>query len=381
VDDNATNREIVARHARTWGMDPLAVGTPSEALARIERGDAFDVAILDMMMPDMDGLGLAREIRRHRDDHELPLVLLTSLGRLPQADLSRAFTAQLTKPIRASQLYNALLKALAARPRDQQVESAPEEPKPIQSSLRILLAEDNAVNQKVALKLLDQLGYRADVVSNGLEALDALDRQGYDVVLMDVQMPELDGLDATRRIRERWKAEARPYVVAMTANAMPEDREACRAAGMDDYVAKPIRAEELVAALSRVQARHPDGNGAVGDGVRLEAGVIGDLRELGGDEFLAEVIDTFLDEAPSLIGALRASHERGEAEGLRRAAHSLKSNGETFGAKEFADLCRELEERAKRGEFDQAAELIDRIERAYRALASTLGALRPPVPS
>jgi CheY-like chemotaxis protein len=334
-----------------------------------------------MMMPDLDGLGLAREIRRHRDEHELPLVLLTSLGRLPEADLSRAFTSQLTKPIRASQLYNALLKALAERPRDEQAESAAEESKPIQSSLRILLAEDNAVNQKVALKLLDQLGYRADVVSNGLEALDALDRQRYDVVLMDVQMPELDGLDATRRIRLRWSAEARPYVVAMTANAMPEDREACRAAGMDDYVAKPIRPEELAAALSRVQARHADSNGAVGDGVSLEAGVVDDLRELGGEEFLAEIIDTFLDEAPSLIGALRASHERGEAEELRRAAHSLKSNGETFGAKEFAGLCRELEEQAKQGEFDRAAELVDRIERAYRALAATLAALRPPVAS
>ena len=122
------------------------------------------------------------------------------------------------------------------------------------SALRILLAEDNAMNQKVALRLLEQLGYRADVANNGLEAIEALERQPYDVVLMDVQMPELDGLDATRRICERWPPESRPHIIAMTANALPEDREACFAAGMDDYVAKPIRAEELVAALKRAQA-------------------------------------------------------------------------------------------------------------------------------
>ena len=127
--------------------------------------------------------------------------------------------------------------------------------KPATSSLRILLAEDNAVNQKVALRLLDQLGYRADVASNGLEALEALERQPYDVVLMDVQMPELDGLDASRRICERWPAEARPRIIAMTANAMPEDREACFAAGMDDYVAKPIRPTELAEALPHASDR------------------------------------------------------------------------------------------------------------------------------
>ncbi len=378
VDDNATNREIVARHAHSWDMKPVTVETPFEALALIERGEVFDVAVLDMMMPDMDGLGLAREIRRHRDERELPLVLLTSLGRLPQAESARAFAVQLAKPLKASQLYNALLKALAEGSQGAEAGLAPEELRPVRSSLRILLAEDNGVNQKVALRLLDQLGYSADVVSNGLEALAALERQPYDVVLMDVQMPELDGLDATRRIRRRWNPEERPHIVAMTANAMPEDREACLAAGMDDYVAKPIRPEELVAALSRVQAREPNGDGPV-DGVTLESAALDDLRELGGEEFLAEVIDTFLDEGPSLIGALATAHERGDAEELRRAAHSLKSNGRTFGATEFADLCRELEERAKRGEFARAAELFDRVEQAYRALADTLVALRPRV--
>ena len=378
VDDNATNREIVARHARSWGMDPVAVEKPSEALALIERGEAFDVAVLDMMMPDMDGLGLGREIRRHRDDRRLPLVLLTSLGRLPQAETARAFAVQLAKPVKASQLYNALLKALAGHEQEAQGDNGREEATPARSSLRILLAEDNAVNQKVALRLLDQLGYRADVVENGLEVLDALERRVYDVVLMDVQMPRLDGLDASRRIRERWRDDEGPRIIAMTANALPEDREACFAAGMDDYLAKPIRREELTVALSRLRPiARPSTAAANGGGQSLDANAVADLKELGGDDFLAEVIDTFLDDAPALVATLRASCERTDAEELRRAAHSLKSNGRTFGAHEFAELCRELEERAKRGELDGSSELVDRIEEAYQALAGALAALRP----
>ena len=186
-------------------------------------------------------------------------MLLTSLAGLPQARSAEEFSVQLTKPVRASQLYNALVSVLraagaepAARRHCRRTTRCAET-----SSLRILLAEDNAVNQKVALRILDKLGYRADVASNGLEALEALERQPYDVVLMDVQMPELDGLDASRRICERWPAESRPRIIAMTANAMLEDREACFAAGMDDYVAKPIRPEELAEALSRARTSAP----------------------------------------------------------------------------------------------------------------------------
>jgi PAS domain S-box-containing protein len=378
VDDNATNCEIVARHARSWGMDPVAVEGPSEALALIEEGEKFDVAVLDMMMPEMDGLALAQEIRRRRDERELPLVLLTSLGRLPQGESSGAFAVQLAKPVKASQLYNALLKALAEHAHEPEAgEAVTGAAEPTRSTMRILVAEDNVVNQKVALRLLDRLGYRADVVFNGLQALDALERQRYDVVLMDVQMPELDGLDASRRIHERWTDEARPRIIAMTANALPEDREACFAAGMDDYLSKPIRPDELAAALSRVRLREETNDSDGNAGVSLEAGAVQGLKELGGEEFLAEVIDTFVADAPALIATLRASHERGDAEELRRTAHSLKSNGQTFGAERFAEFCRELEERAKRGELDGASELINRIDREYGALEGALVALRP----
>jgi len=378
VDDNATNREIVVRQARSWGMDPVAVEHPSAALALLEAGERFDVAVLDMLMPDMDGLELAHEIRSHSDANALPLLLLTSVGRLPGARASAEFAAQLAKPIKASQLFNALLSVLHRQGEPPIAEPAPESDWPAtQSSLRILLAEDNAVNQKVALALLHRLGFRADVAWNGLEAVAALERRPYDVVLMDVQMPELDGLDATRRICERWPPESRPHIIAMTANALLEDREACFAAGMDDYLAKPVRPEELAAALSLARALGDDGRPVAEAEVRLEESALESLRELGGDEFLGEVVSTFLEDAPSLLASLRSELEQGDAAELRRAAHTLKTNGLTFGAVAFAELCLELEQRAKTGDLDRAGSLVDRIDQEYVALEQALTLLVP----
>jgi signal transduction histidine kinase/CheY-like chemotaxis protein len=252
VDDNATNREIMTRQTQSWGMEPVVVALPSEALALIETGERFDVAALDMVMPEMDGCELARRIRHDPNGQEVPLVLLTSLASLPRARSAEEFSVQLTKPVRASQLYNALVGVFTDPAAEPVSSDAPVEDVPVTSLLRILLAEDNPVNQKVALRILDKLGYRADVASNGIEVLAALEREPYDVVLMDVQMPEMDGLDASRRICAQWPEESRPRIIAMTANAMIEDREACFAAGMDDYLAKPVRPEELAEALSRV---------------------------------------------------------------------------------------------------------------------------------
>ena len=371
VDDNATNREILSRHARSWGMEPTAVEHPAEAVAMIGAGAQFDVAVLDMMMPDMDGIALAREIRRLRSERELPLVLLTSLGRLPQLGTTGEFAAQLAKPLRASQLYNTLVRIIGADLQAEGAGDAETDGKPQALPLRILLAEDNAVNQKVALRLLERLGYGADVVWNGLEALDALQRQQYDVVLMDVQMPELDGLDASRRINELWPAETRPRIIAMTANALPEDREACLAAGMDDYVAKPIRPEELADALRRSK---PVSRITEHD---FRSGALDDLRDLGGDEFVHEVIETFLADAPTLLTALRNSLDAREAGEVRRAAHTLKSNGATLGADRFAAACRELELRAKSADLDGGYQLVERIEREFDQLQKELGPLRP----
>jgi CheY-like chemotaxis protein/HPt (histidine-containing phosphotransfer) domain-containing protein len=356
-------------------MEPVAVEHPSKALELIAEGAQFDVAVLDMMMPDMDGITLAHEIRRRRSERELPLLLLTSVGRLPQAWSTSDFSAQLAKPLKASQLYNALLRVIAAGAEVEEAVEVASDGKPVTSTLRILLAEDNAVNQKVALRLLEQLGYGADVAWNGLEALEALERQTYDVVLMDVQMPELDGLDAARRICERWPEEARrPRIIAMTANALPEDREACFAAGMDDYVAKPIRSNELADALRRARPRRETEVSSVEPGAGFDPAALENLRELGSDDFLSEVIDAFLDDSPALLATLRYSLNDEDADELRRAAHTLKSNGSTFGAKDFSELCRELEERAKTGQLAGASELVNRIEQAYQPLQKALAA-------
>ncbi|MBK9245385.1 MAG: GAF domain-containing protein [Burkholderiales bacterium] len=256
VDDNATNRRVLSLQAGKWGMVVRETDSPAEALRWVEQGEAFDVAILDMHMPEMDGLELAQRMKQLRP--ALPRVLFSSLGRR-EGDVERVFSAHLAKPVRQSQLFDTLVGLLAreAARREPDRAAGPKIDATLaeRHPLRILLAEDNAVNQKLALRILQQMGYRADLASNGLEAVESVGRQTYDVVLMDVQMPEMDGLEASRRITAKWPAGRRPRIVAMTANAMAGDREMCIDAGMDDYITKPIRVEQLVEALMQATAR------------------------------------------------------------------------------------------------------------------------------
>ncbi len=259
VDDNATNRRVLTLQTSKWGMDPRATASPVEGLKWLADGEKYDVAILDMHMPEMDGVAMARQIRAAQPS--LPLVLFSSLGRREMtAGDENLFDAYLAKPIRQSHLFDALV-GLFARDGDGQIHAAPAA-KPMldpemaaRHPLRILLAEDNVVNQKLALRLLQQMGYRADLASNGIEAVESVQRQQYDVVLMDVQMPEMDGLEATRKICSDMPSGTRPRIVAMTANAMQGDREMCIEAGMDDYLTKPIRVERLVEALAHAHGR------------------------------------------------------------------------------------------------------------------------------
>jgi CheY-like chemotaxis protein len=256
VDDNATNRRILSLQTAKWGMQSRATESPLEAVRWIEAGETFDLAILDMHMPEMDGLALARQIRERRAT--LPLVLFSSLGRREAGDTDKLFSAYLAKPIRQSQLFDTLVGLLVHDTTPKAVAPSKSQLDPTMGArhpLRILLAEDNVVNQKLAIRILQQMGYRADLASNGEEAVESVARQAYDVVLMDVQMPEMDGLEASRQICSRWEPQARPRIVAMTANAMQGDREMCLTAGMDDYLTKPIRVERLVEALNRVSAR------------------------------------------------------------------------------------------------------------------------------
>ena len=414
VDDNSTNRRILTTHLDAWGMPARATGSSVEALGWIRAGEQFDIGILDMHMPDMDGVTLARAIREHLSGDALPLVLFTSLGRREARADTEGFAAYLHKPIKPSQLFDALVSVLAERP----IHVAPRgaarsELDPDMARrhpLRILLAEDNVVNQKVALRLLGQMGYRADVAANGLEAIDAIERQTYDVVLMDVQMPELDGFEASREINRRWPGGGRPRLVAMTANVMQGDRELCSASGMDDYVAKPIRVEELIAALARCprrpQSGAPAGNvGAAGasQGAQplstgpparavdlapstepeqapaatvIDQAVFERLTGTVGAAFVAELIDTFIEDAAKLFATLRRALAKRDLDSFRRAAHSFKSNSEILGAARLASVARELEAIARAGSLDGVEDRLCHLESGFEIVARRLGELR-----
>jgi CheY-like chemotaxis protein len=256
VDDNDTNRRIFKSQTEKWDMTVVDTAFPREGLAKIQRGESYDLIVVDMFMPEMDGLMLAREIRKLLP--KIPIILFSSFGHRGTEFDPGLFNAILAKPLKQSLLFDTLVSIFD--PQHVQAPAVIPTPLPldpemgIKHPLRILLAEDNAVNQKLALRLLQQLGYRADLASNGFETIDSLERQVYDLVLMDVQMPEMDGLDATRLIRVSSDIR-QPCIIAMTANAMEGDREMCIAAGMDDYISKPIRVNELVDALMKVDRK------------------------------------------------------------------------------------------------------------------------------
>ena len=413
VDDNQTNRRILTLQAASWQMIASATGSPTEALAWLQAGESFDAVITDMQMPEMDGLALAQSIRDlQTPTADLPLIMLTSLGNRDALQGSQAnpveFAAFLTKPVKPSQLFNALVRVFTGKERE-----VPEPPTATtqhfdatmgqRHPLHILLAEDHPTNQKLALRILERLGYRADVAANGLEAVEAVLRQHYDVVLMDVQMPEMDGLEATRRIRqlESESGSQRLPIVAMTANAMRGDRELCMAAGMDDYVSKPIRVETLVKALSKV-APHDDHGQlhepevaqplSLPNGIQeapseidakdvesvLDMKAIDNLFEItGGDPaFLAELIDSYLATAPPLFKQLYQGLQEGDAAGFRMAAHTLKSGSADFGATRLAQLCGRLEEMGMRGALDGAEPLLKEAETLFGRVQWALGRLR-----
>ena len=263
VDDNAVNRQILTLQCRKWGLSSRAASLPGEALEWIREGTPYNIAVLDMNMPEMNGLELGREIRKLRTEDELPMILLSSVGK-PEVseDSENIFARYLSKPTKQSQLFNILLDVLGQTVK-RKIEMAPLPDQKLAERLplRILLADDSAINQKVALRILKKMGYVADVAGNGLEAFDALERQHYDLIFMDVQMPEMDGLEATRRIVEKLGRQ-RPVIIAMTANAMEGDKEKCLDAGMDDYISKPVRPQKVRSALEhwghRTSARVPE---------------------------------------------------------------------------------------------------------------------------
>jgi signal transduction histidine kinase/DNA-binding response OmpR family regulator len=417
VDDNGANRRMMTLQTRAWGMLPWATASSTEALDGLRHGDRFDVGLLDVQMPEMDGFRLAAEMKRVCGDQIFPVVMLTSLGQGEGDAKGVEFAALLTKPIKPSQLYNALLGLFAREVLPGEGHEVPARSRfdaqmAQRLPLRILLAEDNVINQQVALSFLGRLGYGADVAENGLEVLSSLRRQPYDVVLMDVQMPEMDGLEATSLLRQMSRTElaagAQPRIIAMTAAALREDRDACLEAGMDDYISKPIEVQELVAALAKCRSvlrpsHQTPGEAVSGPAVQpgttvapssipmepepVDAAAPGvlDLKaiqrlQLGlGDRagtVLPELIEQFSQDGKRLLAEAWLAVEKGKVDDLRLAAHSLKSTSATFGANELSAVTRELEHLARDGKLEGATELLRRAEAEFSRAQAALEVAR-----
>ena len=394
VDDNATNRKILREQVASWDMESGEAEGGSWALealrAAAEAGRPYDAAVLDMMMPAMDGIELACKIKADPALSPTRLVLLTSLGqRGDGVDVREAgIEAYLTKPARQSDLYDALATVIG------DPKAAPEEDPGLvtrsalretrrASKARLLVAEDNPVNQKVAVRMLERLGYRADVAANGLEAVEALGRIPYAAVLMDVQMPEMDGYEATAEVRRRERGTGRRTpVIAMTANAMAGDREEALNAGMDDYVPKPVKPQELREVLERWVPEDPSnapgpaaggsaapGNGVAGGAAPLDRAVLANLAELeegDGEGLLGELVSLFEQDARVRFSELYRAVEDGDARAVERASHALKGSSGNLGATPMARLCGELERAGSSGDLAQAPGLLEQIEAEYR---------------
>ena len=388
VDDNATSRRFLVELTTKWGMVPHGTGDPQEAMNCLRDGNRFDLAILDAQLPGMDGFTLAAEIHQ-LPDAAMPLVLLTPLGlRQDAASVARIPLATFTtKPVKPAQFFESLLHAFYPTKTDEpEPQPPPDQAKQNFASrrpLRVLLCDDNFINQKVATRILQQLGYEPDLATNGQEALDALGQKPYDMIFMDVMMPEMDGLEATRAIRELQQASdkghfnSRIVIIAMTAQAMQGDREKCIAAGMDDYLAKPIRPNDVRAVIERwsVEAGSPASAPPVpppGTDAPPDAGEppveMDRLLDLGGGdaESLRELVDLYLKQTTGQLAQLESAVQASKAEEVRQVAHSCAGASATLGMKRLVPLLRELERQGKSGQLTNADQLCAEAAREFK---------------
>ena len=403
VDDNATNRRLLRLQLQRWGMECTDVDGAAEAGALLAAGARFDVALLDMHMPGVDGEQLARSLRAAPATQDLPLVLLTSMHAFADGGSESPFEAVLTKPPRSGALQETLLDLLcpmgpgpaasgseASGPASTNAASRvrTERGRPASPPLRILLAEDNPVNQQVAQLLLAKLGHEVVTVDNGRRAVQAVQAEAFDVVLMDVHMPEMDGLEATRRIRSGLPADRQPYIVAVTASVLLEDRTECLRAGMDDHLAKPVRAADLADLLSRrrppaaVPASLPVAGGAdAPEHPPLEVTVRARADDLGFGSTpedraaYAGLLRGFVERAPALTADLRAALVTGDGPTLAAAAHSMKGAASNLGAEALAARCEVLEARGRAGSLVAGAPLEPALSAEVEATCRTFSDL------
>ncbi len=381
VDDNATNCRILEEMLRQWGMHPTAVLSGPEALEALgraaEAGEPFPLVLLDAMMPGMDGFMLAEEIRKRPELAGAAVMMLSSGDRRGDAERCRSLglVRYLVKPVNQSDLLDALAQALSAPAPAVRQWARPQEAAPAGPTLRVLLAEDNLVNQRLAIRILEKQGHAVTPVLNGRDAVEALEKQAFDVVLMDVQMPILDGMEATARIRRREAGTSRRTpIIALTAHALKGDRERCLAAGMDAYLSKPIQAAELVRALADVaSARAGTANPAgpiCGPDLFDEQAA---LARLDGDsDLLRDVAGLFVTDAARMVEAVRSAVCAGDARGVQLSAHALKGSASTFSARALVEAAWALEQMGRRADLGGAAEALAALEREAARLRQAL---------
>jgi len=400
VDDHETNRRILHKQISSWGMRDGMAENGAVALellrAAAESGEAYDLAVLDMQMPDMDGIQLARAISSVPAISSTRLVLLTSIGiNINETARMAGVEVVLNKPVRQSQLHDALATMLGtpteaqARPSRRGVgpPSHPTSAAEVQAARgHVLLVEDYPVNQMVATRMLERSGYRVDAVNNGREAVEAVSNIPYGAVLMDVQMPEMDGYEATAEIRRREESGRHTPIIAMTADAMQGDRERALASGMDDYLAKPVKHEELETVLER-WIPHPEqesleqmSDGAAEaneDAPALDLSVLesrrGPQRD-GEPDKLARIVGLFIDDVPLRLEELRQAVESGEAQKVEETAHMLKGGTGYMGAVQMAKICARIQGLGASGELSHVPELLDELEAEFKRIRPALEA-------
>ena len=378
IEDNPTNQRIIAQRGRGWGMTvEIAAGGP-QALGILEQSESFDVVILDLQLPGTDGMELAKRIRQAPGGRLSPLLLLSSL-RLRSDDnrpMEAGVSGYVHKPIRPVQLLEALCRALSIQlQREKKAPAAPTLDPDLARRLpmRLLLADDNPINQKVGLSVLHKLGYRADLANNGLEVLQALETKVYDLIFLDVQMPEMDGLEAARQICQRWSPERRPAIIAMTGNALMGDREKCLAAGMDDYISKPVRVAEIQGALERwgpLKGAHSDTKillraKATSPEDLVEQAVTLQLRSdnAPGSAELRECLEKYIESAPGCLAQLAKSAQ--DPSGLVESAGAFKKSSNEAGAKRMAALCHKLEELGRASTLESVPAVLQELRAAF----------------
>lgn len=405
VDDNATNRKIFVHQTASWGMLGAEADSGARALETLReaaaRNEPFEIAILDLMMPEMDGFQLAEKIKADPTISATRLILLPSFGKRGHGQIARetGIAAYLQKPVRQSQLYNCLITVMNEQPENSNDAASPRlitqhsmrnvTPPKIKveksvSNARVLVAEDNPVNRKVALSQLKSLGYAAEIVSNGREAADAIKKSAYDVVLMDCQMPEMDGFEATAEIRRHETGAKHTKIIAMTAHALEGEREKCLAAGMDDYLSKPVKIETLRQMLEKWISPDAEKQNRVEADVSskvkvldsIDASVLNGFKDLqppDEPDLVTELIDLFLKDAAKRI-ALLESADGAETDTIKEQAHSLKGSGGNIGARRIAALSEQLEENAS--DSDKAKRLITEIKSEFENVKRILSDMR-----